>query len=246
MTPSAKEPGSQQPSRRATERTSRRATDIDGIELFDGLVPAARSVLLAKGVLRRFAPDEVMWRSGAEATAMHVILAGEVRVVRSGGGRQRVMHTEKRGGTLADVALFSGQGFPATAIAVTPVTTIALTLDVLHGLIAGDPSFAFRLLARLAGRVRHVIGLIDRITAWSVQARLARFLIERRQATGRDVFALGMTHQQLAEELGTVREVVVRALGDLRDRGHIETAGRGRYRICEPTALAGLAQPASP
>jgi len=228
----AKEPGSQ-------------SMNLSGIALFEDLNEGARRELAARGIVCSFQPGDALWRAGGAATAMHVVLSGEVRVVKVTGGRQRVMHTEGRGGTLGDVALFSAAGYPATALAVTPVTTVALTADTLHAVMAADPRFAFHLLARLAGRVRHVIEMVDRMTAWSVQARVAQFLVDRRAVTGSDVFTLGMTQQQLAEELGTVREVVVRTLSDLKAGGHIESAGKGRYRLREAGVLSELARPTS-
>jgi CRP/FNR family transcriptional regulator len=197
------------------------------------------------GLVRHFKAGEILWTEGAPAQAMHVVLHGEVRVVRVNRGRQRVLHREARGGTLGDVALFSDESYPATAIAETAVTTLALTRATLHALIGVDANFGIRLLNRLALRVRHVLGVIDRMTAWSVQARVAQHLLERAARTTAPSFTLGMTQQALAEELGTVREVIVRALGDLKDAGCIENAARGRYRLVDGEALRRAAQPLS-
>ncbi|MFL5475636.1 MAG: helix-turn-helix domain-containing protein, partial [Gemmatimonadales bacterium] len=71
--------------------------------------------------------------------------------------------------------------------------------------------------------------------------RLARLLQARQQAVGSGVpFTLGRTQLETAEELGTVREVVVRAIRELRQEGIIESAGRGRYLVCDDTRLARL------
>ncbi|MDQ6768678.1 MAG: helix-turn-helix domain-containing protein [Gemmatimonadota bacterium] len=87
----------------------------------------------------------------------------------------------------------------------------------------------------------------------SVQARLARFIVERHRAAmdggrsrsgrgERGTFSLGMTQTALAEELGTVREVVVRALRGLRQLGAIESAGDGKYRVSNRSILEQLAE----
>lgn len=229
MTTPAKEPGSQ-------------SLDLRGIDLLENLNAAARRELERRALIRQFAPDELLWREGTPAGALHIVLSGEVRVVRANDGRQRVMHRESRGGTLGDVALFSNAPYPATAIAVTRVTTLALTPDTLHALIAADPALALKLLARLAQRVRHVLGVIDRMTTWSVQARLADHLLQRARAA--ETFTLGMTQQALAEELGTVREVIVRTLAEFRAGGCIQSTARGRYRITDRKALEQFANPA--
>lgn len=219
------------------------ALELAGIPLLEGLSAAFAGALSERAVVRRFKAGEVLWTEGTPASAMHIVLSGEVRVVRTNRGRQRVLHRETRGGTLGDVALFSGESYPATASAETAVTTLAFTRDTLQALISADPAFAIRLLNRLALRVRHVLGVIDRITTWSVQARVAQHLLERSARTELPSFTLGMTQQALAEELGTVREVVVRTLGDMKEAGWIDTAARGRYRILDNEALRKAAQP---
>lgn len=212
-----------------TKEPGSHSSDISGIPLLESLLPNARLALERHAVVRHFEADEILWRAGTSAAAMHIVLSGEVRVVSTGDGRQRVVHRETRGGTLGDVALFSGEHYPATAIATTRVTTLVLSRETIHTLIAADPAFSLSLMQRLALRVRHVLGVADRMTNWSVQARVARYLIER--GSKGNVFTLGMTQQHLAEELGTVREVIVRTLGELKEAGHIEAAGKGRYRI---------------
>jgi CRP-like cAMP-binding protein len=95
---------------------------------------------------------------------------------------------------------------------------------------------------------------VDRLTVSSVQARLAHFILQRHRATivsprsrtnSRSVvFSLGMTQTALGEELGTVREVVVRALRALRQSGAIESVGDGKYRVVNASILETLAESA--
>jgi DNA-binding transcriptional regulator LsrR (DeoR family) len=58
----------------------------------------------------------------------------------------------------------------------------------------------------------------------------------------RNTFSLGMTQTALAEEIGTVREVVVRALRELRESGAIESVGDGKYRVSDLATLEQLAR----
>jgi CRP-like cAMP-binding protein len=213
---------------------------LHGIALFDELNAAALRVVETRGVVRRYEPDAVLWQAGGEPEAMHVVLEGEVRVMRGGNGRQRVVHHERRGGTLGDVALFAGSPYPATAIAATRVVTIALTRDVLHATIAADPSFALALLHAVSNRVRQLIDRLEMQGSWSVQARVARHLLQRAAQAHGGAFTLGMTQQQLAEELGTAREVIVREVRHLREMGLLESVGRGRLRVVDPDGLRTL------
>jgi CRP-like cAMP-binding protein len=91
--------------------------------------------------------------------------------------------------------------------------------------------------------VRALVERIDGLTARSVPQRLAALLLARHDAAGSNGSAvtLGGTQQEIAEELGTVREVVVRAIRTLCGSGAIEPLGRGRYRIRSARKLQELA-----
>ena len=215
---------------------------LPGIPLFQGLNPGAVRELAARSTLRRFAADEVLWHAGTEPRGFFVIIEGVVRVVRTVHGRQHVVHVEGAGGTLGDVALFGGQPYPATAIATSPTVCLAVTRDGLLAAIRQDPELALALLARLAARVRHVIGRLDGLAARSVSGRLAGYLLERRERSGRDVFTLGGSHSTVAEELGTVREVLGRNLRALRDQGLISIEAKGAIRVLDEDGLRAAAE----
>jgi CRP-like cAMP-binding protein len=141
---------------------------------------------------------------------------------------------------LGETALFSDTPYPATALASEPTTCRLLPADRLWRLIADDPAVAAHFLRRLASRLNGVITRLDGISRTSVAARLAAHLLGRPGAReGRSV-SLGMTQLELAEELGTVREVVVRELRRLRRAGLVDSAGRGLYRVRDPDGLAAI------
>ncbi len=212
------------------------------IPLFQGLNAGALRELAARSTLRTFAADEALWHAGAEPRGFFVIIQGIVRVVRTVQGRQHVVHVESAGGTLGDVALFEGTTYPATAIAERRTVCLAVTRDGLLAAIRQDPELALALLGRLAARVRHVIGRLDGLAARSVSARLAGYLLERRARAGTDVFTLGGSHSVIAEELGTVREVLGRNLRGLRDRGLVTVDAKGGMRIVDEAGLRAAAE----
>lgn len=212
------------------------------IPLFRSLNAGALRELAARATLRTFAADEVLWHAGAEPRGFFVIVDGMVRVVRTVQGRQHVIHVERAGGTLGDVALFEGAPYPATAIAECRTECVAVTRDGLAAAIRQDPELALLLLGRLAARVRHVIGRLDGLAARSVSARLAGYLLERRARAGTEVFTLGGSHAAVAEELGTVREVLGRNLRALRGRGLIAAGANGSVRIVDEIGLRAAAE----
>jgi CRP-like cAMP-binding protein len=205
-----------------------------------GLSAAARRDLAARGVTRRFAADHVLWRRGDEPRGLFIVLEGTVRVVRGSGGRQHVLHREGPGGTLGEVPLFGGGTYPATVIAEVPTECLVLSLSAIEAAMARDSRLPMLLLSRLSGRVRELARRLDRFTTQPVARRLATYVLQRHQETG-GAFALGRSQGRVAEDLGTVREVLVRELRALVESGAIRRVGPGRYRVAAEAALRRLA-----
>ncbi|HYC32063.1 MAG TPA: Crp/Fnr family transcriptional regulator, partial [Gemmatimonadales bacterium] len=132
--------------------------------------------------------------------------------------------------------------YPATAIAAEPTRCLLIPHGVLRAIITDHPEVAFLFLRRLAERTRHLVDRLDSVVAQEVSGRLAGLILQRRRETGAEVFTLGSTQNEVAEAVGTVREVLVRALRHLRNRGVIESAGRGRLRVRDVRALTEMAE----
>jgi CRP/FNR family transcriptional regulator len=200
----------------------------------------ARNELAARAALVRLAPGELLWTAGGRPRGLFVILEGQVRVVHDRDGRQRVVHSEGAGGTLGEVPVLAGGRYPATAEAVERSVCLVLSRTALEAAVEADVSLAFTLLERMANRVRTVVSRLDRATGTAVEARLAAYLLERNAASGGAPFALGATQMAVAEEIGTVREVLVRVLRQLRESGTIQSLGRGRYLVTDEARLRSL------
>ncbi len=213
---------------------------LPDLPLFRRLTPPAGAVLAA-APWRRFRRGETLRTAGAEAQWLVVVLTGRVRVVRASGGRQYGLHTEVAGGTLGEVPFFAGGRYPATAIATEPTTCLLLDRTTLARAVAADPEVAFRWLGHLAGRVRQLVSRLDQQTTRTVEQRLAEYLLTRQAEAKARPFRLAATQAEAAEELGTVREVPVRTLRQLREAGMLEVPRRGHYVIRDRARLAQIA-----
>ena len=216
-------------------------TALDGFPLLDGLAPAARRALASRGIEKRYDTGTVLFRAGDEAKGLFIVSAGRVRISRHREGRGQVVHVEGRGGTLGEIPLFTGAPYPATAVAIEPTRCLIFTREAVHGAIAADADFALRLLAGLATRTRELIARLDRLAFASVRQRLAAFIQDRAARSSGPVVSLGLTHGQIADELGTVREVVVKELAALRSAGVIRARGAGRVEVVDDALLARAA-----
>jgi len=203
---------------------------LAGLPLFADESRDVIGALARRGIEVRFEPNTVLFLAGSEPRGWYVVLEGRVRVVRGSGSRQHVVHTETKGGTLGEVPLFGGGTHPATGIAAEPTECALFSRAALEAAIGEAPTIAFLIARRLASRVRQLVDRLDERSATSVQSRLIEFLLTRRVNRSASI-TLGMTQQALAEELGTVREVVSREIRSLMRRGMIESLGGGRYRL---------------
>jgi CRP/FNR family transcriptional regulator len=201
----------------------------------------ARAALLAHASERRFHTDEVLYLAGSPAQALYLVLEGRVRLLRGHGGRAIFIHDEEAGGALGEVPLFEGTTYPATAIAAEPTRCLVLQREAILAAIRKHPDLALAILARLASRVRLLVDKLDRTANQSTLGRLAELILARAEPASGKSFTLGATQQQAAEEIGTVRELVVRGLRTLRDRGAIESCGGGRYVVRNETLLREIA-----
>jgi len=223
--------------------------------VLDGVSAEGRKALMEHAVEKRLTAGQILWSAGDRAEGIALVLEGKVRVVRGSGGRQVVIHWDEAGATLGEVPFFTDGVYPATAIATEPTRVLVFSHTAVQRAMSVDAGIAFFFLKGLSHRLQGLVAKIDQLSANSVQMRLARYILERgaasasvkrRSGSGSNgPFSLGMTQNALAEELGTVREVIVRSLRALRELGAIEPVGDGKYRIARLEVLQALANEAA-
>lgn len=209
---------------------------------FADLPHETRRALLASATQRSFKTDEVLYLAGQEALSLYLVLEGRVRLLRGHAGRPLHIHDELAGGALGEVPLFEGTTYPATAVAAEPTRCLVLQRDAILDAVRRHPELALAILARLSGRIRLLVDRLDRSATRSIRARLADLIAHRERAARGRSFTLGTTQQQAAEEIGTVRELVVRGLKALRTAGIIEARGGGRYVVRDAARLRQIAE----
>jgi CRP/FNR family transcriptional regulator len=171
--------------------------------------------------------------------------AVEMRQV-SSRGREQVLHAEGAGSTLGEAPLFDGQGYIASAVAVEPTRIVLIPKQAVLDLCRRHPAVALSMLEAMAKRVRRFAGLVEDLAFRQVTERLARHLEASAAASGAlmaqgIVVDLGLTQEQLASRLGTVRELISRALSQLERAGAIKRSRAGVV-IRDPERLAAAAR----
>jgi CRP/FNR family transcriptional regulator, dissimilatory nitrate respiration regulator len=218
---------------------------LEGIEQFRSLNQAAKLALAARAIERHYPSETTIFSAGDQALGIFIVIEGRVRVVRETGSRRHVIHEEGPGGTLGEVPMFEDGGYPATAIAAEPTRCIVIGKDAIAAAMSLEPALAWLLLRRLAMRVRTLVDRLDRATSHSIPKRLAAHLVLRMERSGGSRITLGGTQQSIAEELGTVREVIVRTLRSFVADGLLRSLGGGRYEVRDEVRLRAAADSGS-
>ena len=194
---------------------------------------------------------EHAFEAGEACHGLLVVAEGalEMRQV-SPRGREQVLHAEGAGATLGEAPLFDGLGYIASAVAVEPTRLVFVPRAVVVDLCRRHPAVALAMLESMARRVRTFAGLAEDLAFRQVTERLARHIEAGVARTGRPVSQgttvdLGLTQEQLAARLGTVRELVSRALAQLERAGAIRRSRAGVV-ILDPARLAEAARGGAP
>ena len=168
-----------------------------------------------------------------------MVASGRIRVQRvCESGREIVLYRVAGGETcvLTTACLLAHESYSAEAIAETDVSALAVPRACFDRLLAKSRRFRDFVFAAYASRITDLMLLVEEVAFGHIDIRMARRLLELSDCTG----ALSLTHQELAVELGTAREVVSRQLKEFERRGWIELE-RGRMDILDRTALNCLA-----
>ena len=202
--------------------------------------------LVAEASRQRFGPGSTIVEQGTTAPHLSLVVSGLVRVYVTGPeGRTMTVRYCRPGALIGMLSLFvSPSSIPASIQAISAAELLVLRPSAVKAAADREPRVARALLDELSERVQSFIAEIRDSAFATVRQRVARHLLDLASESQRGpelVAAIGQ--QDLADAVGSVREVVVRALREFRQHGLVETA-RDRIRILDPDRLLGEAHPA--
>jgi len=178
----------------------------------------------------------LLFRDGDRCQGYVFVVSGSVRVQKIDlQGREIVLYRVERGQTcmLTTACLIGNQLYPAEGVAESEVELAMFTPAQFEQAIAESAGFRRYVLAAMGQRIADLMLLVEDVAFGRMDVRLARLLLKR----GGE--AISATHQELATELGTAREVVSRLLKDFERKGWVEL-GRGQIALRRPQELVAL------
>jgi CRP/FNR family transcriptional regulator len=200
--------------------------------VLDRLEPALLDHVQAGGQEVRMPSGSWLFRLGDPCEGFGFVVDGSVKVsVSSDSGREMVLYRVRPGEscTVTVSCLVNNRSYPAEGIAEGELAAISIPRALFNELVEQSPVFRQFVLEVFGTRVNHLMELINEVAFNKLDQRLASRLLELGPV-------VTMTHQEIAGELGTSREMVSRLLENFADQGLV-TLGRKRIEIADPSVI---------
>jgi len=209
-----------------------RAATLRKTLLFSDLNDKELARLAECAVSRRFAENQIIFAEGEPCSGLYVVESGAVKIFKTSiRGREQVLSIEGPASSIAELPVFDGGNYPASAAAVKGAVLLFIGKKEFHTLCMEHPEAALKVLKVVGRRLRLLVEIIENLSFSTVRHRLAAHLARLARQEGKKTdhgveFTLGVTNQQLASQIGTVRELVSRNLSRLQAQGVIELDGK--------------------
>ena len=200
--------------------------------LLAALTETELASLATRARCRQYAQNELLFSEGEPCKGLYIVATGLVRIFKvSSNGREHVLSLDGPGASLAELPVFDGGVYPASAAAIKDSEVIFLSRNDFRSLCLERPEVALKLLEVIGGRLRRLVGIIEELSFTTVRQRLIRYLLRQARTSGKQAgqsrtFTIGSNYQAIAAEIGTVRDLVSRTLARLQAQGLLTVEGR--------------------
>ena len=205
----------------------------------DQLEAEERAFLLERAHVVSLPPNRTIFAPGHPATQFLLVLDGTVRVRQiSPQGREIVLYRVTAGESciLTTACLLGQDSYYAEGLTETEVQAVTVSKDAFDALMSRSAEFRRIVFADYSSRITDLLHLVEEVAFERIDKRLAQRVLDRGDAQGK----LYITHQDLATELGSAREVVSRHLKEFQRRGLLDIT-RGSITLLDRRALERIA-----
>ncbi|MFD2384703.1 Crp/Fnr family transcriptional regulator [Paenibacillus xanthanilyticus] len=191
---------------------------------------------------RRFYKKTYIFHEGESKEAVYFIKEGLVKTFKTDeNGHEQIMSFLKRGEMFPHTGLFHNKPYPATAEALLDTVLLAIPVKSFESLLLEAPSMAIKIMNVMSDKIQELQGKVQELTGQDVQDRGHSFILKLAEyygtVKGDEIhIPLPMTHQDIANVIGTTRETVTRLLNQLR-KARILDADRRGFVIHNPEGL---------
>lgn len=221
--------------------TSRRK--LAQVPLFRGLDDAELNLLDELLIPRFYKKKSIIFHEGSDKESIYVVQEGLVKAFKTDAeGHEQIVNFLGPGNMFPHTGFFLLSAYPATTEAVVDTRVLAMPLSSFEQVIASTPAIAIKVLRVMSETIQELQGKLQELTGQDIQVRLTSFLLGMGMKQGKELpdgsisITLPVTHQELANTIGTTRETVTRLLAQLKKEGLLEADRKG-FRIPKPEQL---------
>src|SRR5947209_19373652 len=191
------------------------------VAIFADLSPTELEFLAERAIARNYSPGEIIFGEGEPCTGLFVVESGHVRIFKSSpSGREQVLAVEGPGSSIAELPVFDGGNYPASTSAMDEARVYFISKQNFHSLCLVHPKVSLKVLKVVGARLRRLVGIIEELSFTTVRSRLISVLLRLAQSGKKTPAGIEIqlppSNQELASQIGTVRELVSRNLSRLQ------------------------------
>jgi CRP/FNR family transcriptional regulator, cyclic AMP receptor protein len=208
-----------------------RAAFLAKTSIFADLDQHELSHLAQRAVTKKYGAGETIFHAGDPCPGLYIVETGAVRIFKTSfSGREQVLGVDAPGSSVAELPVFDGGPYPASASAIPETTLLFISKQDFQAVCLEYPQVALKVLRVIGRRLRGLVAIIEELSFTTVRHRLIAMLLRLAKDTGKSAQALTVTlpasNQELASQIGTVRELVSRNMSRLQAEGLIHIEGR--------------------
>ena len=194
---------------------------LRGVAIFAELTETELQFLAERAVPRKYVRGEVVFSEGDPCTGLFVVESGHLRIFKSSpSGREQILTVEGPGSSVAELPVFDGGNYPASTAAQDDARVYFISKQDFHSLCLVHPQVALKVLKVVGVRLRKLVAIIEELSFTTVRSRLISVLVRlgkagKKTPAGIEI-QLPPSNQELASQIGTVRELVSRNLSRLQ------------------------------
>lgn len=191
------------------------------VPIFSGLTENELAFLAQRAVPRHYSAGETVFGEGEPCSGLYVASPDKCESSRALPGREQVLSIEGPGSSIAELPVFDGGNYPASVAAICDATLLFVSKQDFQALCLPHRQVALKVLRVVGARLRRLVGIIEELSFTTVRHRLASFLLRLAQKEGKRTpegleITMPVSNQELASQIGTVRELVSRNLSRLQ------------------------------
>lgn len=197
------------------------------ITLFAGLPEKDLEILANHAVAKTYKKNAIIINKGDATSSLYVILEGHARVyIDDAQGKVITLSTMKAGDSFGELALLSASPRTASVVTSSPSEIAKISKQDFMTCLSSNPSISSKVIEILIARVQTMAEEVSSLALLDVYGRIARIINNNASKNDGKLVTNPLTHQEIANMVGSSREMVSKILKDLRIGGYISTTGK--------------------